>query len=265
MNAEDLVRRQLAEAKPEPKRLLEIGAGAGSFLQQLTASSDISGLGIDPFATPRQAENFEIRQLAAEEIDSLKQWFDVVFSIHSLHHFSRPLQCLRALPSVVGWGGRCMLVDWHAGAQTGVSEHYYTLQQAADMIEKSGLRILTKARLGDIFSIEATLPFWKIAVAVNDDEKTICPKMFGMAPKLAVYTYSPADGFRLLEVRPNPYEKTMQHQKTFDVYDLVHDCQALLSAHIGKRGIARLQDMGVRLFFAKGSVKDNLAACGFAL
>ena len=88
MDAQDFVERTLAAMQPAPKRLLEISAGSGSFLRQLTSSLNVYGLGIDPFASDYQSDNLAIRRLTAEKIGSLKQWFDVVFSIHSLHHFS---------------------------------------------------------------------------------------------------------------------------------------------------------------------------------
>ncbi|MBN2000114.1 methyltransferase domain-containing protein [candidate division KSB1 bacterium] len=265
MDAQQLIKRKLTAMRPAPKRLLDIGAGDGDFLRRLKTSLGVVALGVDPYTASSRNGKWDTLRMAAEEIDSLKQWFDVAYSVKSLHHFSQPDRFFDVLPSVLAWGGCFLLADWHSGAHTGVSERYYTLQQAVAMIEKSGLTILKKERFDDIFFIEAIPASWKIAVAVNDDEETICPKMFGMAPKLAVYSFAPANGFHLLEIHVNPYQKTKQHQKTFDVYELVHDCQALLSARIGKRAIVRLQDLGVRLYFAEGRVKENLAVCGFSI
>ncbi len=263
MDAYDLIKRELAAMQPAPKRLLEIGAGGGSFLQSLVDQYQAVGVGVDPYTAEQQTENISLRRLPAEDIASLRQWFDVVFSVRAFHHFTDPFRCLQALPLVIGWGGRCLLVDWHAGAQTGIAERYYTLQEAADMVERAGLRVLSKKRIDDIFIVQATLSAWKIAVAVNEDEQMIFPKMFGQAPKFAIYHFSPADGIQLQEIRPNIYEKTLQHQKTFDVYDLVHDCQAVLSARIGKRGLPRLQAMGVKLYFSQGAVQDCLQNIAF--
>ena len=71
----------------------------------------------------------------------------------------------------------------------------------------------------------------RIAVPTND-EVTIFPKMLGMAEKMFVYELS-EDHIKLLEKRTNPYAKTQQHLKTLDVYDLLHDCVIIISAHIG--------------------------------
>jgi len=75
-----------------------------------------------------------------------------------------------------------------------------------------------------------------IAVPTND-EVTIFPKMLGMADKMFIYELN-GEKPKLLEKRNNPYAKTQQHLKTLDVYDLLHDCAIIISAHIGKKGIS---------------------------
>jgi predicted Fe-Mo cluster-binding NifX family protein len=96
----------------------------------------------------------------------------------------------------------------------------------------------------------------RIAVPTND-EVTIFPKMLGMADKMFVYELS-GDHITLLEKRNNPYAKTQQHLKTLDVYELVHDCVIIIFAHIGKKGIQRLQDRGVKLMYRKGNIQKAL-------
>jgi predicted Fe-Mo cluster-binding NifX family protein len=96
----------------------------------------------------------------------------------------------------------------------------------------------------------------RIAVPTND-EVTIFPKMLGMAEKMFVYELS-GDHIKLLEKRTNPYAKTQQHLKTLDVYDLLHDCVIIISAHIGKKGIQRLQDRGIKLMYRKGNIQKAL-------
>jgi predicted Fe-Mo cluster-binding NifX family protein len=107
-------------------------------------------------------------------------------------------------------------------------------------------------------NVEDKTEICKLAAAVEDDGRTIFPKMFGMAPAFAIYSFVLGKGFKFLEIRSNPYQKTLQRGKTFDVYELVNDCQALLAGRIGKKGIARLRDKGVRLFFGSGDVNTHL-------
>ncbi len=179
-------------------------------------------------------------------------WFDVVYSVRAFHHFDDPARCLAGLKSVIGLNGRCLLVDYHEGARTGFVERYYSLDEAAGIVESAGLIILDGKRVDDYFVIAATLSEWKVAVAVDAGGETIFPGMFGQAPRFAIYSFSAEGGFELAELRENPYEKTLQRGKTFDVYGLVADCQALVSAKIGAKGIARLKEIGVRLFFETG-------------
>ena len=95
-----------------------------------------------------------------------------------------------------------------------------------------------------------------IAVPTND-EVTIFPKMLGMADKMFVYELN-GEKLKLLEKRNNPYAKTQQHLKTLDVYDLLHDCAIIISAHIGEKGIQRLEERGVKLLYKKGNIQKAL-------
>lgn len=98
----------------------------------------------------------------------------------------------------------------------------------------------------------------KIAVPTNDG-KTIFPKMLGMAKEMYIYNIRNNSNFELIEKRTNPYEQTMQHLKTLDVYDLISDCSVIISAHIGKKGITRLKERGMELIFKKGAIEEALS------
>jgi predicted Fe-Mo cluster-binding NifX family protein len=96
-----------------------------------------------------------------------------------------------------------------------------------------------------------------IAVPTNDG-KTIFPKMLGMAKYFFIYKTTHGNEFTLVEKRVNPYEITLQHLKTLDVYTVINDCEVIVSALIGKKGIKRLQENGMKLFFRKGDIQDGL-------
>jgi len=96
----------------------------------------------------------------------------------------------------------------------------------------------------------------RIAVPTND-EVNIFPKMLGMADKMFVYELN-GEKPKLLEKRNNPYAKTQQHLKTLDVYELLYDCAIIIFAHIGKKGIQRLEDRGVKLMYKKGNIQKAL-------
>jgi predicted Fe-Mo cluster-binding NifX family protein len=98
-----------------------------------------------------------------------------------------------------------------------------------------------------------------IAVPTNDGT-TIFPKMLGMAKYFYIYSTTSSRQFTLVEKRPNPYETSMQHLKTLDVYTVINDCEVIISALIGKKGIERLQEKGVKLIFKKGNIQEALTS-----
>ena len=97
----------------------------------------------------------------------------------------------------------------------------------------------------------------RIAIPTNDGIN-IFPRMLGMAKTMFIYEIENRTQFRLIEKRINPYESIMQHLKTLDVYELLHDCGIIISAKIGKKGIKRLQERGMKLFFRKGNIQQAL-------
>ena len=97
-----------------------------------------------------------------------------------------------------------------------------------------------------------------IAVPSNDGE-TIFPKMLGMTACFYIYRLNHTkQSFSFIEKRENPYIDTRQHMKTLDVYELIKDCKKILSAHIGKKGIEKLKNKGVELYFDRGKIQPAL-------
>jgi len=97
-----------------------------------------------------------------------------------------------------------------------------------------------------------------VAIPTNDG-KTIFPKMLGMARYFYIYSLTGDSQFTLVEKRHNTYETTMQHLKTFDIYTVINDCEVIIATLIGKKGIGRLQEKGVKLFFQKGNITEALS------
>ncbi len=94
----------------------------------------------------------------------------------------------------------------------------------------------------------------KIAVATND-HKTIPRGMLGRAAFFDIYEFD-GQTFQLIEQRKNPYEKTLQRGKTYDVYEVIKDVQVVISHLVGKRGIPRLKEKGLVLIFKKGDIEQ---------
>ena len=97
----------------------------------------------------------------------------------------------------------------------------------------------------------------KIAVPTNDGI-SIFKGMIGRAEEFLIFQAESNGNFKLVEKRPNPHAKTMQHLKTLDVYDLINDCQIILAAKIGKKGIERLEQRNMRLIFRDGNINEQL-------
>lgn len=94
----------------------------------------------------------------------------------------------------------------------------------------------------------------KIAIPTNDGIN-IFPRMLGIAKYMYIYEIENGREFKLIEKRNNPFAETMQHLKTLDVYKLIDDCTIIISSHIGKKGITRLQEKCMKLIFKKGKIK----------
>lgn len=98
----------------------------------------------------------------------------------------------------------------------------------------------------------------RIAIPTNDGI-TVFRGMLGRAKKMYIYEIGNGIQVSLVEKRTNPYSETMQHLKTMDVYDLLCDCTIIISGSIGKKGIERLEERGIKLFFRKGNIQEALA------
>lgn len=97
----------------------------------------------------------------------------------------------------------------------------------------------------------------RIGIPTNDGIN-IFRGMLGRAKKIFIYEVKKGIQFRLIEKRSNPFADTMQHLKTLDVYELLRDCEIIISGSIGKKGIKRLQERRVKLFFKKGNMQEAL-------
>ena len=99
----------------------------------------------------------------------------------------------------------------------------------------------------------------RIRIAIpTDDEINIFTKMLGMAKYMFIYEIENGNRFKLIEKRNNPFADTMQHLKTMDVYELISDCNIIISGNIGKKGITRLREREMELFFKNGNMQKAL-------
>ncbi|MCF7890395.1 class I SAM-dependent methyltransferase [Candidatus Bipolaricaulota bacterium] len=126
--------------KPE-FRILDVGCGDGSFLDQIANHHDISGVGIDP--SPAEIEGIETNCtiLKAESVGELEEKFDLVYSINSLHHFGDVYEFFKSVPNQLEESGVMILADWKEGASTGRPESYYSLEYISNLLTEAGFKV----------------------------------------------------------------------------------------------------------------------------
>jgi predicted Fe-Mo cluster-binding NifX family protein len=94
-----------------------------------------------------------------------------------------------------------------------------------------------------------------LAIAVADDGKTLFRGMLGRAVAFLIVDID-REGWEIArQLRSNPYRDTAQHGKTFDVDDLLSDCQVLISRRIGRAGVPRMEARGFKIVF---TVQENV-------
>jgi SAM-dependent methyltransferase len=131
----DLIARWL----PPGGKVLDVGCGSGEMLAAL-AERGIPGLGIDPYT--RDSEH--CRRLAAEEMDRLSESFDLVYTCYTLHHLDTPRQFPRNARLVLRPEGVLLIVDWVAGARTGVPEGDLALQTVVRWVREASFQVVSE-------------------------------------------------------------------------------------------------------------------------
>lgn len=152
MKHQDIV-AEIAKRVPhnENARFLDVGCGSGWMIDEIIRLTGADGYGIDPFAVYHN----RCRPLAAEELDRIKITFDVIYTVHSLHHFDDPERFFKLASEKLKPGGRLIVVDWQKGADTGVAEHYFDASDVVDVLSKWFV-ILEKSIIDRSFFIVAS-------------------------------------------------------------------------------------------------------------
>jgi len=238
---------------PGKDRLLELGCGSGSLVEKLGEKYNVYIRGIDPIY---YGQNNRCIGIGAEEVGKIGEWFDLIYSIHSLHHFSNVKMAIKAMKSVMGWKGEFIFIDWKKGADTGFPERYFSLNEIYTLLEGNGYFIKAAKEYEDNFLIYGSPRCFSVAVA-TDDSNTISKGMFGRAAFFDIYEIC-RGVYRFIERRGNPYKDTFQHLKTLDVYKIVDDCPLIISCSIGPKGQKRLNERGVKMYFKEGKIPEIL-------
>jgi len=273
--------------------ILDFGCGTGRnaclMAKYLNSGGKITGLDISEIMQrqfEKKCKSYPNVQFKKQRIDrpfNLHEKFDKVFMSFVFHGFPQEVRkiILQNTLTHLKKGGSLNILDYSKFDIQSIPFHHRLVfnfvegqcKYAYDFIQRNWEKILSEYHFENIQEFFFTKNYIRLLKAqksnLNKEKHTliaipsndginIFPKMLGMAKYMFIYEIENGKKFKFIEKRNNPYEKTLQHLKTLDVYDLINDCEIILSARIGKKGIKRLQERGVKLFFNKENIQEAL-------
>ena len=272
-------------------KILDLGCGSGRnaciMAKYLSDNREITGMDVSSIMERQFNKKCAKHQNIAfirQRIDlpfSISEQFDKIFISFVIHGFPHKVRktVLKNIFTHLKPGGSFFMLDFAEFNMNEMPPLYRFIfkniecKYAFDFIERDWKQILAnhnfncfeeffffknyvrllKAQKLNINKINRV----KIAIPTSDGIN-IFPRMLGMAKEMFIYEIENDVQFRLIEKRNNPYEDTMQHLKTLDVYEILRDCGIIISAKIGKKGIKRLQERGMKIIFKKGNIQQAL-------
>ncbi len=272
-------------------KILDLGCGTGRnariMAKYLSENGKITGMDVSAIMEKqfnKNCANFQNIKFIQQRIDlpfSLSEQFDKIFISFVIHGFPHEVRqtVLENIFVHLKVGGAFFMLDFGEFDMNAMPLLYRFIfkniecKYAFDFIERDWKQILKSYNLTEFeefFFFKNYVRLLKaqkfnsnnkdrLKIAIpTDDGVNIFPKMLGMAKYIYIYEIENGTTFKLIEKRNNPYAETMQHLKTLDVYELIQDCAVTISAHIGKKGITRLQERGMQLIFKKGKIEQAL-------
>lgn len=289
-----LIKKVIKSLHIQPKdRILDFGCGTGRnaclMAKYLNSGGKITGLDISEIIKrqfEKKCKNYPYVQFIKQRIDkpfNLHEKFDKVFMSFIFHGFPQEVRKIilqNALTHLKN-GGSLNILDYSKFDIHSIPFHHRFVfnfvegqcKYAYDFIQKDWKKILAEYHFEKIEELFFTKNYIRLIKAQkaevrkekhaliaipSNDGINIFPKMLGMAKYMFIYEIEKEGKLKFLGKRTNPYEKTLQHLKTLDVYDLINDCDIIVSTRIGKKGIQRLQERGMKLFFKKGNIQEAL-------
>lgn len=282
---------KLMEIEPGD-RILDLGAGTGRnaclMAKYLSEKGRLIGLDISQEMISQFKgkcaifPNVKVIQARGDKSLPFKEQFDKVFVSFVLHGFPQNVreEIIKGVFEVLKIDGSLFILDYNEFSYNEMPFHLKVpfklieCPYAFDFIGQDWKKILRNYHFADFeefFFFRDYVRFLKakklaankkerLLIAIpSDDGTNIFQGMLGRAKEIFIYEMENGVKFRLIEKRNNPYPNTMQHLKTLDVYEIISDCQIILSSHIGERGVGRPEGKGIRLFFEKGKIETALA------
>jgi len=150
---DEAVANLIVELLPSGGRVLDVGCGGGHTLAAL-ARRGVQGMGIDPHPYGRAP----CRRLRAEEISTLGEQFDLVYTLHALHEFEAPERFPREAREVLRPDGILLIMDWGREARMGVRERYFAIETVAGWMADAGFDILRQEVRGQTMILVGWMP-----------------------------------------------------------------------------------------------------------
>jgi len=157
----------IAEKLPKKNILtiLDVGCGDASFSVLFAKKLNAKVYGIDAlqFMVNIGIENVykhglsELVSCLHQNAESLKfdnNYFDVVVAVRVFHELIQPSRAVEEIYRVLKSDGLLVIVDWDKNANTGVPEHYYSIEEIADYLKEkfSIFEVYQKNDLNFIFA-----------------------------------------------------------------------------------------------------------------
>ncbi len=273
-------------------RILDLGTGTGRnaclMAKYLSGKGELIGIDISQEMISqfkKKCANFPNVKIIHARVDQSlpfsKEEFDKVFISFVLHGFPQNVRevIIKSVFEVLKINGSLFILDYN---EFSYDEMPFYLRvpfkliecpYAFDFIERDWKQILANHKFGgfeEFFFFKNYVRLLKakkldgnkenrvrIAIPTNDGIN-IFQGMLGRAKEMFIYEIKEGMQCKLIEKRNNSYANTTQHLKTLDVYELLRDCAFIISGNIGKKGIKRLQERGMKLFFRKGNMQEAL-------
>ena len=143
----------IVEYLPSGGRVLDVGCGGGHILRTL-AQRGVNGIGVDP----HPHGSVPCQRLNAEEISTLREQFDLIYTLHALHEFDAPEQFPKEVREVLRPGGVLLIMDWVRGAWTGARERYFAIETVAEWMDDAGFDMLRQEVRGQTMVLAGRLP-----------------------------------------------------------------------------------------------------------
>ena len=157
----------IVELLPANGTVLDVGCGGGHTLRAL-ARRGVKGTGVDP----HPYGGAPCRRLYAEEISTLGEQFDLIYTLHALHEFDSAEQFPREAREILRPGGVLLIMDWVRGARTGVRERYFAVETVARWMVDAGFDVLRQEVRGRTMILAGRLPVSQ--ETARDDSNVRC-------------------------------------------------------------------------------------------